>query len=151
MDFGVPAGSVLGYRRPIVVIQDDRLNRSASLTCVVAVVSSNVFLPAAVSGLVKDSVVNVSQSDTVDKTSLEGPDGQVAACLMSDANAGLRLVLAGGAPDADERAMSAPGWDAWAPAHRRTRPKEWLTLRGSPVTSMRRASYTRSWCFASRL
>jgi mRNA interferase MazF len=53
----------------------------------------NVFLPAAVSGLPKDSVINVTALVTLDKTDLEAPTGRLPAPLMKDVNRGLRRVL----------------------------------------------------------
>ena len=44
----------------------------------------NVFLPAAVSGLPKDSVVNVTALVTLDKTDLEEPSGHAPESLMDD-------------------------------------------------------------------
>jgi mRNA interferase MazF len=53
----------------------------------------NVFLPAAISGLPKDSVVNVTALVTLDKTDLETPAGQLPDFVMDDVARGLRRVL----------------------------------------------------------
>ena len=53
----------------------------------------NVFLPAAVSGLPKDSVINVTARITLDKTDREEPVGYAPASLMDDVDRGLRRVL----------------------------------------------------------
>jgi mRNA interferase MazF len=53
----------------------------------------NVFLPANVSGLPKDSVANVSQVITVDRDVLLRPAGRVRGSLLKDVDNGLRLVL----------------------------------------------------------
>jgi mRNA interferase MazF len=53
----------------------------------------NVFVPAAVSGLPKDSVVNVTALVTLNKTDLEPPAGQLPESLMNDVSRGLRRVL----------------------------------------------------------
>jgi mRNA interferase MazF len=53
----------------------------------------NVFVPAAVSGLPKDSVVNVTALVTLNKTDLEAPAGHLPESLMDDVNRGLRRVL----------------------------------------------------------
>jgi len=54
----------------------------------------NVFLPAAISGLPKDSVVNVTALVTLAKTDLETPAaGQLPASVMDDVARGLRRVL----------------------------------------------------------
>ena len=102
-DFGTPAGSRPAKRRPVVVVQADAFNRSALRTVLVAAVTSNtalaampgnVFLPAVVSGLDRDSVVNVTTVTAVDRDDLDGPVGTVPPALMREVDAGLRQVLA---------------------------------------------------------
>jgi len=74
-----PRRSEPGYRRPVLIIQQDDFNRSRIATVIAAVLTSNLRLQAAPgnvllrsrdSGLPKDSVVNVSQLDTLDKSIL---------------------------------------------------------------------------------
>ena len=94
------------YRRPVLIVSADAFNDSRIHTAVVVVITSNLALadapgnvdvPAEDSGLVRDSVLNVSQVVTLDKTYL----GERAGCLDSDTmrrvEAGLRLVLQLGA------------------------------------------------------
>ena len=78
-DLPAPAGSGPGFRRPVVVVQDDVLNRSRIATVVCVPLTSNlawagapgnVPLPAGLAGLSKDSVANVSQIVSLDKTLL---------------------------------------------------------------------------------
>ena len=66
-----PTGSGPGFRRPVVVVQGDALNRSRISTVVCIPLTSNlrwaeapgsVLLPARASGLPKESVANVSRS-----------------------------------------------------------------------------------------
>lgn len=103
VDLGEPRGSRPGKLRPVLVIQDDRYNESRLATTVVAVLTSNVDLarvpgnvlvPAALSGLAKDSVVNASAVVTVDKRDLADCAGAIPAPLMTQVDAGLRQVLA---------------------------------------------------------
>lgn len=98
-----PTGSGPGYRRPVLVIQADSFNRSRIKTVIVAVITKNialaaapgnVLLPAQDSGLPLDSVVNVSQLITVDKTLLTELVTNLPAQYMSQVNAGLRLIVA---------------------------------------------------------
>ncbi|MCE2483523.1 MAG: type II toxin-antitoxin system PemK/MazF family toxin [Alphaproteobacteria bacterium] len=65
-----PTDSGPGFRRPIVVVQGDALNRSRVATAVCVPLTSNlrwaeapgnVLLTASMTGLPKDSVANVSQ------------------------------------------------------------------------------------------
>jgi mRNA interferase MazF len=97
-----PGGSGPGYRRPVLVVQADEFNESRIQTVVVAAMTSNARLAAAPgnvlcrrrdSGLRKDSVVNVSQLLTLDKSFLTARIKSLPAPLMRSIEAGLRLVL----------------------------------------------------------
>lgn len=101
-DLGEARGSRPAKRRPVLVIQSDPFNVSRLNTTIAAVVTSNtslaampgnVFLPAAVSGLPKDSVVNITALVTLDKADLEESVGHLPESLMEDVNRGLRRVL----------------------------------------------------------
>ena len=101
-DLGEEQGSRPAKRRPVLVIQSDPFNASRLNTIIAAVISSNtalaampgnVFLPAAVSGLPKDSVVNATALVTLDKTGLDEPAGHLPISLMSEVDRGLRRVL----------------------------------------------------------
>ena len=92
-----------GYRRPVLVIQADDFNRSRIATVIVLVVTSNVKLALApgnvllsrrATGLPQDSVANVSQLITIDKRLLTEQAGRLPPKLLSQIEAGLRLVLA---------------------------------------------------------
>ena len=50
-------------------------------------------MPAAVSGLPRDSVVNVTALVTLDKTDLDPVIGQLPAAVMHEVDRGLRRVL----------------------------------------------------------
>lgn len=74
-----PSGSEPGYRRPVVIISSNDFNQSKIQTVIVAVITSNLHLANAPgnfsiskreSGLSRESVVNVSQVLTIDKTFL---------------------------------------------------------------------------------
>ena len=53
----------------------------------------NVFIPAAVTGLPQDSVVNVTALVTLDRADLGAPAGQLPDSLMDDVERGLRWLL----------------------------------------------------------
>jgi len=103
-DLGEPRGSEPGYRRPVLVVQSDPFNRSRIATVVVAVLTSNLALAEApgnvlllrsTTRLPKDSVANVSQLLSLDRSDLEDK----AVCTLPQAtmdavDEGLRLVLA---------------------------------------------------------
>jgi mRNA interferase MazF len=78
-DLPAPTGSGPGFRRPVVVVQSDALNQSRISTAICIPVTSNlkwalapgnVSLSERVTGLPKDSVANVSQIISLDKSLL---------------------------------------------------------------------------------
>jgi mRNA interferase MazF len=98
-----PAGSMPGYRRPVVIVQSDAFNRSRITTVLAVVITSNlrlanapgnVYLPAKSTGLPKDSVANISQVVTVDVAFLMELVGQLPSSQIRQLEEGLRLVLA---------------------------------------------------------
>ena len=101
-DLPDPAGSEPGYRRPVIVVQGDRLNRSriSTVVCVVATSNlkwakapGNVRLSARESGLPRDSVVNVSQILTLDRSRLTDHVGTTGAAKLDTILAGIDVVL----------------------------------------------------------
>ncbi|MCS5720157.1 type II toxin-antitoxin system PemK/MazF family toxin [Herbiconiux sp. CPCC 205763] len=102
-DLGERRGSAPARRRPVLVMQADRFNRSEISTCVVLTITSktalaeqpgNVFLPSTASGLRSDSVVNVTQISTVDIENLRDQVGELPSYLLEGVERGMRLVLA---------------------------------------------------------
>jgi mRNA interferase MazF len=97
-----PEGSGPGFRRPVLIIQTDGFNRSLIETTIVAALTSNlrladapgnVLLPAKASGLPKDSVINVSQILTLEKSNLSVRVSRIPARYMRAVTEGLKLVL----------------------------------------------------------
>lgn len=102
VDLPEPRGSESGLRRPVLIIQADAFNRSGIRTVMVAVITGNlrlaeapgnVLLPAKISGLPRDSVVNVSQLLALDRSFLTEDVGKLPGRLQAKIDAGLRLVL----------------------------------------------------------
>lgn len=102
VDFGEPTGSAPGYRRPAAVISSDRFNRSRLATVIVATVTSNLRLGEApgnltlspdASGLPRESVVNVSQVLTIDRSLLAERAGMLNSHHQRVLDDGLRLAL----------------------------------------------------------
>ena len=84
------------------MIQSDDFNRSQIATVVVLVITSNiklaqapgnVLLPSKVTGLSKDSVANVSQVITVDKSFLSEKIGAIPSYLLEQVENGIRLMM----------------------------------------------------------
>ena len=98
-----PIGSEPGYRRPVVIVSSDDFNQSKINTVLVAIITSNLNLANAPgnfliskneSGLTKESVINVSQVLTLDKTFLSKKLRKLPKNKVVCLNEGLRLVLA---------------------------------------------------------
>lgn len=109
--FGGEGSEPVG-RRPAVVIQDDRFNRSAIQTTIVAAVTSNLRLAAmpgnvrlrkGEANLPRASVVNVTQVRTVDRTRLGERVGALSPARINEVLRGLALVLGTDRLEADDR------------------------------------------------
>lgn len=86
-----------------MVISEDRYNASAIQTVTVVTLTANarraaqpgnVAIPAEISGLSNESVANVTQLATVDRTALGERVGALPAWLMQQIDDGLRRALA---------------------------------------------------------
>jgi mRNA interferase MazF len=101
-DLPEPRGFEPRFRRPVLVVQADSFNRSRIQTVIIAVITSNleladapgnVLLPAQATGLPRDSVANVSQLITLDRSFLDARAGMLPRRLQGSVDAGLRGVL----------------------------------------------------------
>jgi len=101
-DLPAPRRSEPGDRRPVLVVQADSFNRSRIQTVVIAIITGNlqlaaapgnILLPASTSGLPRDSVVNVSQLMTLDRSYLTERAGILPHRLRAALDTGLRLAL----------------------------------------------------------
>jgi len=95
-----PGGSAAGYPHPYVVIQDDAINGSRISTVVVCAMTSNkkratepgnVLLEAGEANLPRQSVIVVSQVDTVEKTQLGEYIGTLSQPRVEQILAGMRF------------------------------------------------------------
>ena len=101
-DLPAPAGSGPGFRRPVVVVQGDALNRSRIATVVCIPLTSNlkwasapgnVYLRARQTGLPKDSVANVSLIISVDKDLFTERVGKLSTSNLDLVFSGIDTVL----------------------------------------------------------
>jgi mRNA interferase MazF len=101
-DLGEPRGSKPAFRRPVVVIQGDGMNRSriATVVCVAltsnlkwAAAPGNVLLSDTATGLHKESVANVSQIVTLDKSELTQRAGKLPKPKLELVLSGVDVVL----------------------------------------------------------
>jgi mRNA interferase MazF len=97
-----PTGSGPGFRRPVVVVQGDALNRSEIATAVCLPLTSNlrwtdapgnVRLTARATHLPKDSVANVSQIVALDKSILTERVGKLSPAKVDLLLSGIDVVL----------------------------------------------------------
>jgi len=100
---GDPRGSTAGFRRPVLVVHSNEFNDSAIRTSVCAAITSNTRLAVApgnvrltrrASHLPHDSVINVSQLITLDKSMLTEKVSRLPAEFLREVGAGIKLVLA---------------------------------------------------------
>lgn len=101
-DLPAPTGSGPGFRRPVVVVQGDALNRSRIATAVCVPLTSNlrwanapgnVGLPARLTGLPQDSVANVSQILTLDRDLLTERVGKLPRAKLELLFNGIDVIL----------------------------------------------------------
>lgn len=101
-DLPEPTGSGPGFRRPVIVVQGDALNRSRIATVVCVPLTSNVkwaeapgntYLSASTTGLPKDSVANVSLVVSLDKELLTERVGKLTRSKLDLVLAGIDVIL----------------------------------------------------------
>ena len=97
-----PVGSGPGMRRPVVVVQGNPLNRSRITTVVCVPMTSNLkwasapgnlLLRGRTTGLPKDSVANVSQVISLDRSLLTERVGGLSSRKLEALLAGIDVVL----------------------------------------------------------
>ena len=98
----VPNGSILGKRRPVLIIQSNEFNHSNINTVICTAITSNtalaslpgnLLLEKAISGLDKTSTVNFSQIITVDKDDLTEQVSMLPKHILEKINDCLKTVL----------------------------------------------------------
>ena len=108
IDLEEPEGSEPGYRHPHVIVQNNLFNRSQIRTVLVCPLTTNlkrasapgnVLLDKNESSLSKQSVVNVSQVFTVDKSQLDEYVGSLSLKRITEVLNGIKLVLDPREPD----------------------------------------------------
>ena len=97
-----PTGSGPGFRRPVVIVQGNPLNRSRIATALCVPLTSNlgwarapgnVLLPAKAAGLPKDSVANASQLLAVDRDLLTERVARLSPKTLAQVMSGIDVVL----------------------------------------------------------
>jgi mRNA interferase MazF len=101
-DFGIPFGSEAGFRRPVLVVQDDAFNESRIKTIVVLPLTTNlrlldapgnVFVNNKESKLGEDSIIIVAQFYALDRKKFIERISKVKRETMKQVENGMMLVL----------------------------------------------------------
>jgi mRNA interferase MazF len=101
-DFGIPFGSEAGFRRPVLVVQDDAFNESRIKTIVVLPLTTNlrlsdapgnVFVNKKESKLDKDSVIIAAQFYALDRQKFIERISTLKRETMERVENGMMLVL----------------------------------------------------------
>ena len=101
-DLPDPVGSGPGFRRPVLVVQGNALNRSRIRTVVAVPLTSNLkwanapgntLLPSGMTGLPQDSVANVSQLVSLDRSMLTERVGILSRSMLELVLSGIDVVL----------------------------------------------------------
>jgi mRNA interferase MazF len=101
-DLGEPVGSAPGFRRPVLIVQGDALNRSALATVVCVPLTSqlkwadapgNVVLKPPETKLSKPSVANASQIVALDRGVLRRRVGRIPQARLASILLGIDVVL----------------------------------------------------------
>ncbi len=102
VDLGTPSGSAPGFKHPHVVIQNNIFNHSRINTVAVCALTSNlkranapgnILLSKDEANLKKDSVVNISQIITVDKSDLIEKTGSLSSSRIKQIIEGVKLLI----------------------------------------------------------
>ncbi len=102
VNLGVPSGSAPGFKHPHVVIQNNVFNLSRINTVVACALTSNlkrakspgnVSLQKGEANLKKESVVNISQIITVDKSDLIEKIGSLSKVRLKQILDGVKLLI----------------------------------------------------------
>jgi len=101
-DFGVPFGSEPGYKRPVLIIQNDFFNRSMINTTIVIPLTTNPILADAPgnilikkneSKLKRDSVITLSQIEVIDRRRLIEKITRIDRTIMEQVERNMKFVL----------------------------------------------------------
>lgn len=102
VDLGMPYGSEPGYRRPVLIIQNDYFNNSKINSTIIIPLTTNIFYAEAPgniflskdeSKLSKDSVIVISQIKVIDKSRLIERISKLNRIIINEVENNLLFVL----------------------------------------------------------
>ena len=102
IDLGVPFGSESGFRRPVVILQNDFFNKSQIKTTIILPLSTNMILADAPGNIIitkkesklnKNSVIILSQVKAVDRTRLIEKITKIDRTIMEKIENNIMFIL----------------------------------------------------------
>ena len=101
-DYGVPYGSEPGFRRPVIIVQNNVFNIDELYTVLAVPLTTNTryadvpgngFISKRNSSLPKDSAAVVSQVGVIDKSRISEKVGMLSLSVIHKIDNGIRLVF----------------------------------------------------------
>ena len=102
VDLGIPFGSESGFRRPVVILQNDFFNKSQIKTTIIIPLSTNMLLAEAPGNIIitkkesklkNDSVIILSQIKAVDRARLIEKISKIDRTIMEKIENNLMFIL----------------------------------------------------------
>ena len=102
VDLGIPFGSESGFRRPVVILQNDFFNKSQIKTTIIIPLSTNMLLAEAPGNIIitkresklnNDSVIILSQIKAVDRARLIKKNSKIDRTIMEKIENNLMFIL----------------------------------------------------------
>ena len=102
VDYGIPFGSEPGFRRPVIILQNDLFNNSdinttivipLSANLILADIPGNILLERKFTKLGKDSVILISQIGVIDKKRLVEKIIKIERDFMNKIESNISFVL----------------------------------------------------------
>ncbi|MCL2380119.1 MAG: type II toxin-antitoxin system PemK/MazF family toxin [Treponema sp.] len=102
VDLGVPFGSGSGFRRPVVILQNDFFNKSQIKTTIILPLSTNMILADAPGNIIitkkesklnKNSVIILSQVKAVDRARLIEKISKIDRTIMEKIENNIMFIL----------------------------------------------------------
>ena len=102
VDLGIPYGSESGYRRPVLIIQNDFFNSSKMNTTIVAPLTTNliyadapgnIFVNKDETKLSKDSVLVISQIRAIDRKRLVEKISKIKRTIIEEIESNILFIL----------------------------------------------------------
>ena len=101
-DLGIPFGSEPGFKRPVLILQNDFVNKSRINTIIAVPLTTNmqyadapgnILITKNESALEKDSVITISQIEVLDRRRLIGKISRIDKTIMEKVEDSVMFIL----------------------------------------------------------